>query len=42
MHILLSGGMFDTIEGILIRASKNPVVKLNIIDVTGHNYTYAF
>lgn len=35
------GGMFDTIEGILIRASKNPVVKLNIIDVTGHNYTYA-
>ena len=35
------GGMFDTIEGILIRASKNPVVKSNIIDVTGHNYTYA-
>ena len=34
-------GMFDTIEGILIRASKNPVVKSNMINVTGHNYTYA-
>ena len=33
--------MFDTIEGILIRASKNPVVKSNMINVTGHNYTYA-
>ena len=34
-------GMYDTIEGILIRASNNPVVKSNIINVTGHNYTYA-
>ena len=34
-------GMYDTIEGIIIKASKNPVIKFNVIDVTGHNYTYA-